>query len=129
MDELYRENILDHYKHPRNAGRIDAADFSARELNPSCGDAIELFLKTEADSASPDGLRVASATFDGRGCAISQASASMLTEKLKGLPLEEARALTDRDILAMLGIEVGPLRMRCATLSLRALAAALDSKK
>ncbi len=91
MEEtLYMENILDHYKHPRNAGRIDDADFSGRELNPSCGDVVELFVKM-------DGGRVAEAKFAGRGCAVSQASVSMLTEKMKGMNLEELRRRSAAD--------------------------------
>jgi len=121
-EEIYKENILDHYKHPRNAGRIDDADFSGRELNPSCGDATELFVKM-------DGGRVAEAKFAGRGCAVSQASVSMLTEKMKGMNLEELRGLNESDILGLLGIDVGPLRMKCAMLPLRALAKALEVNK
>lgn len=123
MEEtLYMENILDHYKHPLNTGRIDDADFSWRELNPSCGDVVELFVKM-------DGGRVADVKFEGRGCAVSQASASMLTERLKGMMLADVRMLSEKDVLAMLGIEVGPLRMKCAILPLRALAQALEQRK
>lgn len=118
-ESLYMENILDHYKHPHNAGRLEDATLRAKELNPSCGDVIELFLKLDACD------RVADAKFDGKGCAVSTASASMLTDHLKGRPLAAVMALAERDILEMLGIEVGPMRMKCAMLPLRALKSAL----
>lgn len=120
MDELYREHILDHYKHPRNAGRLERASRTGRELNPSCGDSIELFLSLDACD------RVADVKFDGRGCAVSQASASLLTERIKGRPLSEILALGEKDVLEMLGIEVGPMRMKCAMLSLKTLKKALE---
>jgi len=121
-DELYREHILDHYKHPRNAGRLEAFDLSGRELNPSCGDSLELFLKLDACD------RVSEVKFEGRGCAISQASASLLTERLKGRPLADVMAIDDRDVLGLLGVEVGPMRLKCALLSLRTLKTALAGK-
>jgi nitrogen fixation NifU-like protein len=121
-DDLYQENILDHNKHPRNAGRLEDASLRARELNPSCGDAIELFLKLDACD------RVADVKFDGHGCAVSQASVSMLTERLKGRPLADVMAIGERDILDLLGIDVGPMRMKCAMLSLRTLKSALACK-
>ncbi len=122
-DELYQENILDHNKNPRNAGRIEGASRQAKELNPSCGDAIELFLKLDGCD------RVQDVKFDGHGCAISQASVSMLTERLKGRPLAEVMAIDEKDILGLLGIDVGPMRMKCAMLSLRTLKSALACKK
>ena len=121
-DELYRENILDHYQHPRNAGRLEDATLLARELNPTCGDSIELMLKLDACD------RVQDVKFQGRGCAVSMASASMLTERLKGRPLAEVMAIGEKDILDLLGIEVGPMRMKCAMLSLRTLKTALASR-
>lgn len=120
MDDLYREHILDHYKHPRNAGRLPHASRTGRELNPSCGDSIELFLSLDACD------RVTEVKFDGRGCAVSQASASLLTERIKGRPLSEVLALGEQDILEMLGVEVGPMRMPCAMLSLKTLKKALE---
>lgn len=120
-DELYRDNILDHYKHPRNAGRLEDATFRARVLNPSCGDSIELFLKVEADS-------VTAVRFEGRGCAVSQASISMLTERITGRPLAEVMAIDEKDVLGLLGINVGPMRMKCALLSLHTLQSALAAK-
>jgi nitrogen fixation NifU-like protein len=112
-DELYRENILDHYKHPRNTGRLEDATFQARVLNPSCGDSIELFLKVTEG-------RVSEVKFEGRGCAVSQASISMLTERLQGRALDDALAIDER--------EVGPMRLKCALLSLHTLKTALASK-
>lgn len=119
--ELYQELILEHYRAPRNAGRLDAPDFSAKEYNPSCGDACELFLKME------DG-RVAEAKHDSAGCAVSMASVSMLTEELKGKSAEDLRALTKEDVLGMLGISVGTMRLRCALLPLETLRKALNAK-
>lgn len=118
-ENIYMENILDHNKHPHNAGRIEGATLRGRELNPSCGDAIEIFLVLDACD------RVADVKFDGKGCAVSQASASMLTDRIKSRPLAEVLAISERDILEMLGIDVGPMRMKCAMLSLRTLKSAL----
>ena len=121
-DELYREHILDHYKRPRNAGRLEGADLTGRELNPSCGDSIELFLKLDGCDCVSD------VKFEGRGCAISQASASLLTERIKGRPLADVMAVDEKDLLGLLGVEVGPMRMKCATLSLKTLKSALKAR-
>lgn len=121
-DGLYRENILDHYRHPRHRGRLEGASLRGRELNPSCGDEIELYLKLDACD------RVEDVAFEGAGCAVSTASVSMLTERVKGRPLSEVLALGERDVLGLLGIEIGPMRMKCAMLPLRALKSALASK-
>jgi nitrogen fixation NifU-like protein len=120
-DELYRENILDHYKHPRNAGRLEGATYRARVLNPSCGDSIELFMKVEAN-------HVTDVKFEGRGCAVSQASISMLTERIKGRPLAEVMAIDEKEVLGLLGIAVGPMRLKCALLSLDTLQSAFNPK-
>ncbi len=116
MDALYREAILDHYKYPRNKGHLDSPDVSHFDHNPFCGDEITLELKIE------DGV-VTQAAFDGRGCAISQASASMMTEEIIGKSLEELKGWTKDDILDLLGIEIGPVRLKCALLPLKALKA------
>ena len=116
MDALYREAILDHYKYPRNKGHLDQPDVSHFDHNPFCGDEITLELKIE------DGV-VIDAAFDGRGCAISQASASMMTEEIIGKSLEELKGWTKDDILELLGIEIGPVRLKCALLPLKALKA------
>lgn len=114
MDDLYRQYILEHYRDPRNHGHLEHPDIHAGDTNPLCGDRIELDLKLDGD-------RVAEVRFSGRGCAISQASASMLTEKIEGATLDELRALAPADIFEMLGVEIGPARQRCALLSLRVL--------
>ncbi len=116
MDDLYRENIIDHYRHPRNKGHLDAADIHYRDVNPFCGDEITIELKVV------DG-RVVEAAFDGKGCAISQASASMLTEEILGKTLEELKLLEKEDVLEMLGIPMGPVRLKCALLPLKVLKA------
>ena len=121
-ENMYMENILDHSKHPHNAGRLENASRRGRELNPSCGDVIELFLSFDACD------RVRDVKFEGKGCAVSMASASMLTDRIKGRPLAEVLAISERDILEMLGIDVGPMRMKCAMLSLRTLKSALNEK-
>lgn len=116
MDALYREAILDHYKYPRNKGHLDHPDISHFDHNPFCGDEITLELKIV------DGV-VTEAAFDGRGCAISQASASMMTEEIVGKTLDELKGWTKDDILDLLGIEIGPVRLKCALLPLKALKA------
>lgn len=114
MDDIYRQYILEHYREPRNHGHLDNPDIHAADTNPLCGDRVEIDLKLEGD-------RVNAVRFAGRGCAISQASASMLTEKIEDATLDELKALTPDDVLEMLGIEIGPARQRCALLSLRVL--------
>lgn len=108
-DSLYREVILDHYKNPRNFGELDPADFTAEDTNPLCGDQIRVDLRVE------DGV-VADVKFTGRGCAVSLASASILTELVMGMPLDEVRELTKDDLLEEIGIPVSPARMKCALL-------------
>ncbi|HLY31593.1 MAG TPA: SUF system NifU family Fe-S cluster assembly protein [Ktedonobacterales bacterium] len=114
MDEIYREYILDHYREPRNHGHLDHPDIHAADTNPLCGDRVEIDLRVQ------DG-RVTDVAFQGRGCAISQASASMLTERIEDATLDELRALTPQDIFEMLGVPIGPARQRCALLALRVL--------
>jgi nitrogen fixation NifU-like protein len=117
MEDLYRELILDHYRDPRNKGRLDPADISYAEDNPLCGDRIHLYLRVDDDQ------RVTDVAWEGEGCAISMASASMLSEQLVGKTLDELRKLGKEDILEMLGIELGPVRLKCALLSLKVLKA------
>ncbi len=114
MDDLAQANILDHYKHPRNHGAIEQPTVSREELNPLCGDRIRL------DLLIKEGV-IEDLRFSGRGCAISQASASMLTEALKGQPLEVAKDFGKDDVLDLLGIPIGYMRLKCALLSLKAL--------
>lgn len=114
MENLYREHILDHYGNPRNQGRLADADISCEWDNPVCGDVVRIDLRLE------DG-RVSDVRFEGQGCVISMASASMFTELIKGKTLEELRALTDEDVFEMLGIELGPSRSQCGLLPLQVL--------
>lgn len=118
MDQLYREAILDHYKHPRRKGHIDGADVHYHDTNPFCGDEVTIQLKVA------DGV-VTDAAFDGRGCAISQASASMMMEEIVGMSVEDLKEWGKEDVLEMLGIEIGPVRLKCALLPLKALKAGL----
>ena len=114
LKELYREVILDHNRSPRNFGRLDPADATAAGRNPLCGDVIGMDFRVK------DGV-IEEVRFHGRGCAISQAAASLLTERLKGLPLEEAKKISKDDVLGELGIQISPARIKCALLSLKVL--------
>jgi len=116
VEDLYQEVILDHYQNPRNYGTLAPADISYEEDNPVCGDRIRLDLRLQNG-------RVAEVRFSGHGCAISQASASMLTEFIQGKTLEEIKAMGKNDLLDLLGIPLGPVRMKCALLSLKVLKA------
>ena len=113
-EQFYREYILDHYKNPRNFGKIEGADISHEEYNPLCGDMVGMDFRVR------DGV-IEDVRFHGRGCAISQASASLLTERLKGMTLEEAQQVSKEDVLEELGIEISPARLKCALLSLKVL--------
>lgn len=112
MDDLYREIILDHYQHPHNHGTLPDADVTYEDSNPLCGDRIRMDLKIR------DGI-VEDVKFSGKGCAISQASASMLTDEIKGKSLEDIRHIDKQVILDMLGIPLGPTRIKCALLPLK----------
>ena len=116
--DLYREVILDHYRNPRNKGTLDPADYSYEDTNPLCGDEVRIDVRVADD-------RVAEVKFSGRGCAISQASASILTEMVEGRPLAEVKALTKDDVLEELGVPVSPARLKCALLGLKVLKAGL----
>ncbi|MEW6085395.1 MAG: Fe-S cluster assembly sulfur transfer protein SufU [Chloroflexota bacterium] len=117
MDDLYREAIIEHYKNPSYRGHLEPHDIQFADNNPLCGDHIEITLQTAADGTVKD------ARFDGHGCAISQASADLLIESIIGKPLEEVKQLNKEHILEMLGIELGPVRLKCALLSLKVLKA------
>ena len=119
MDDLYRDYILEHYRRPHNFGVIDAPTTSYEGANPLCGDRITMQL------AITDGT-VQRVGFTGRGCAISQASASLLTDEIKGKPLAEVEKLDTEAVLDLLGIDISPARLKCATLSLDTLQHALS---
>jgi nitrogen fixation protein NifU and related proteins len=116
MEDLFRENILDHYRHPRNRGTLEHPDITYEDANPLCGDRIRM------DLAVKDG-RIDQIRFSGVGCSISQAAASMLSEAVEGKTLEEVRKLSREDMLEMLGIELGPVRLKCGLLALKTLKA------
>ena len=117
MDDLYREVIIEHYKNPSYKGKLDPHDISFADNNPLCGDHIQIDLRVDADG------KVAEARFDGHGCAISQASADLLIESIIGKPIEEVKQLNKDSVLEMLGIDLGPVRLKCALLSLKVLKA------
>ncbi|HLD18799.1 MAG TPA: SUF system NifU family Fe-S cluster assembly protein [Candidatus Nanoarchaeia archaeon] len=110
--DLYQQNILDYYKHPRNKGKVSNPDIKFRELNPLCGDEIEVTIKLE-------GNKIKQILFQGSGCAISQAAASMMTEHFEGKTIEEAKNFSKDEMLRMLGIPFSPARLRCALLGIR----------
>ena len=114
MDDMYRDYILDHYKNPRNSGELEGATNSYSDSNPLCGDELTMSLRID------DG-KVADVRFKGKGCAISQASASILTEEIKGKTLSEVKAIDRQHILENLGIPISPARIKCALLGLKTL--------
>ena len=117
MEDLYREIIIDRYKNPQYRGHLDPNDIQFEDDNPLCGDHIEITLRLDADG------KVSEGRFDGKGCAISQASADLLMEAVIGKTVEEVKQLTRDDVLELLGIELGPVRIKCALLSLKVLKA------
>jgi len=118
-DDIYREIILDHYRNPRNKGRLMNPDVSIHDSNPLCGDEIDIHLKIEED-------KIKEIKFEGRGCAISQASVSMLTEMVLNKPLTLVKDLAKEDILENIGLtNLGPARIKCALLSLKVLKMAM----
>ena len=112
--EIYKDIILDYYRNPRNFGDLPEPDVRTKDSNPLCGDVIEMQLKIK------DG-KVEDIRFNGKGCAISQASASMLTEAVKGKTLDEIKAMGKPNVLELLGIDPGPTRIKCALLGLKVL--------
>jgi len=114
MDDFYREEILEHYTHPHNYGTLDNPDISHEEDNPLCGDRIRFDIQLEEDGQTVKDVR-----FSAVGCAISKASASMLTDLLIGQTLDEIKSLTNEDVVDELGIELGPVRLKCALLPLK----------
>lgn len=136
LEDLYKEVILDHYRDPRNKGRLDPHDVALERNNPLCGDEIELFLKLDGDTL--EGI-----AFDGKGCSISQASASMMTEKVQGLSAKDARSLAESikrmmagdeegdmeelgDLVSLKGVVKYPVRIKCALLGWNTLIEGLD---
>jgi nitrogen fixation NifU-like protein len=114
---MYVELIQDYARHPRNFGRLDAPDISHEEHNPLCGDVIRIDLRLGPEN------RVTEARFSGRGCAISQAAASMLVERLEGQTLDEIKTISKEEMLAMLGVPISMARLKCALLGLKVLKA------
>jgi nitrogen fixation NifU-like protein len=121
FDDLYREVILDHYKNPRNYGLLEPSDVRAEGQNPLCGDEVSVSIRF-----GPDGETIEAIGFEGRGCAISQAATSMLTDIVKGRTADEVAALPKEEILAEVGIPLTPVRMKCAILGLGVVKVALN---
>jgi nitrogen fixation NifU-like protein len=117
MDDLYREIIIERYKEPQYRGELDPHDITFEDDNPLCGDHIRVDLRLDENE------RVTEAAFSGQGCAISQAAADLLMENVVGKSLDEVKALNREDVLDLLGIELGPVRLKCALLSLKVLKA------
>jgi len=122
MDDLYRDEILEHYRQPHNFGPLESPDAVHEGNNPLCGDRITMMLALGEDGT------VQEVAFSGRGCAISQASASLLTDEIKGHSVTDLEALTSQDVLDLLGIEISPARLKCALLSLDTLQRALEGR-
>jgi nitrogen fixation NifU-like protein len=122
MDDLYRDEILEHYRNPHNFGTLDQPTTIKEGANPLCGDRITLMLGIDDEGT------VQEVAFTGRGCAISQASASMLTDEIKGKPLTEIAQMGKQDVLDNLNIEISPARMKCAMLSLDTLRSAVSDR-
>lgn len=117
-DSIYREIILEHSQHPKNRGTLDPADYSYEDVNPLCGDEVRVDVRVKDD-------RISEIRFSGRGCVVSQASTSILTEMVEGKTLDEVKAITKDELLDEIGIPVSPARMKCALLGLKVLKAGI----
>jgi nitrogen fixation NifU-like protein len=120
MDNLYRDFILEHYRNPHNKGYLDPHDLHFADSNPTCGDEMSMTLRLD-----PTGSSIADVAFDGRGCAISQASASIMTDTLRGQTLDQVRAMNPKQLLDELGVPIGPARLKCALLVYKVLQGAV----
>jgi nitrogen fixation protein NifU and related proteins len=120
--DLYRDIILDHYKHPRNFGSLEKPDKTAESYNATCGDKIKMEIRVVGSKSE---AKISDIRFSGVGCAISQAAASMLTEKIKNMPIDQVINITAQEIIDMLGVELTPSRVKCATLPLEVIKKAL----
>ena len=120
MDNLYRDFILEHYRNPHNKGTLDPHDLHFADSNPTCGDEMSMSLVLDAGRTA-----IADVAFDGRGCAISQASASILTDGLRGQSLDDVRDMNPKDLLDELGVPIGPARLKCALLAYKVLQGAV----
>lgn len=112
-EDMYREELLEHYRNPKNRGTIEMADINYRDFNPVCGDEIEIYIKTKAG-------RISEVKFTAKGCAISQAAASILTESIKGKNLKDVERISNDTMLSMLPVKVSHLRIKCGLLALKA---------
>ena len=120
MDNLYRDFILEHYRNPHNKGTLDPHDLHFADSNPTCGDEMSMTLRLDAS-----GAEISDVAFDGRGCAISQASASILTDGLRRQSLDDVRDMNPKDLLDELGVPIGPARLKCALLAYKVLQGAV----
>ncbi len=125
-DDLYREHILDHFKNPRNFGKLANCTIRHKELNPLCGDEIEMMLVI--DEPQGNEKKIADIRFQGQGCAISMAAASLLTEQAQGKTVQEVKSLKPESVLELLGIQVGIVRLKCALLALKTLQKGLEEQ-
>jgi nitrogen fixation NifU-like protein len=121
MDNLYRDFILEHYRSPHNKGVLDPHDLHFADSNPTCGDEMSMTLRLDRERQ-----HIADVAFDGRGCAISQASASIMTDELRGHSLEEIRSMDPQKVLDDLGVPIGPARLKCALLAFKVLQGAVQ---
>ena len=120
MDNLYRDFILEHYRTPHNQGVLEPHDLHFADSNPTCGDEMSMTLRLDGAKE-----RVADVAFTGRGCAISQASGSIMTDELRGLTIDELRAIDPRQVVEDLGVPIGPARLKCALLPYKVLQGAV----